>query len=186
MEEVERSANLNIERMLNVFDLHLPAPEEKAVSIISASKTRRNLQTFGRCLQFKQSSPWALLSYFCTRKTSREINAMGQVILTLFYTCELGIIVLHVMVPKPYRFNLCFLNRHGNLTTQEFSFKWVKVMLPYKVGGGLPVVGSEGGVMTHTAGSVNTQSIAFKYVMASEPYRNTLSLKQVMAGLPYI
>jgi hypothetical protein len=42
----------------------------------------------------------------------------------------------------------------------------VKVMLPYKVGGG-------GSVMTHTPGSLATQSIAFKYVMASEPYRNT-------------
>jgi hypothetical protein len=39
---VERSANPNIERMLNVFDLHLSAPEEKAVSRICASKTRRN------------------------------------------------------------------------------------------------------------------------------------------------
>jgi hypothetical protein len=62
---------------------------------------------------------------------------------------------------------------YGNLTIQEFSFKWVKVMLPYKVEGGLPVVGGGGSVMTHTAGSVTTQSIAFKYVMASEPYRNT-------------
>ncbi len=42
---VERSANPNIERMLNDFDLHLSAPEEKAVSRICASKTRRNLQT---------------------------------------------------------------------------------------------------------------------------------------------
>ncbi len=50
---VERSANPNIERMLSVFDLHLSAPEEKAVSRICASKTRRNLQTFGWCLQFK-------------------------------------------------------------------------------------------------------------------------------------
>jgi hypothetical protein len=41
---VERSANPNIERMLNVFDLHLSTPEEKAVSRICASKTRRNLQ----------------------------------------------------------------------------------------------------------------------------------------------
>ncbi len=45
-------------------------------------------------------------------------------------------------------------------------------------GGGLPVVGDGGSVMTHihtVAGSVtvSTQSIAFKYVMASEPYRNT-------------
>jgi hypothetical protein len=46
-------------------------------------------------------------------------------------------------------------------------------MLPYKVGGGLPVVGGGGSVMTHTAVSVTTQSIVLKYVKASEPYRNT-------------
>jgi hypothetical protein len=39
-------------------------------------------------------------------------------------------------------------------------------------GGGLPVVGGGGSLMTHSAGSVTTtQNIAFKYVMASEPYR---------------
>jgi hypothetical protein len=97
----------------------------------------------------------------------------------------LGIVDLHVMVSEPYRFPFAFWNRYGNLTIQEFSFKWVKVMLPYKVGGG-PVVGGGGSVMTHTAGSVTTQRIAFKYVMASEPYRNPWYLKQVMAGLPYI
>jgi hypothetical protein len=51
--------------------------------------------------------------------------------------------------------------------------------------GGMPVVGGGGSVMNHTAGSVTNQSIAFKYVMASEPYRNTWYLKQVMSGLPY-
>ncbi len=40
-------------------------------------------------------------------------------------------------------------------------------------GGGLPVVGGGGSVVTHTAGSVTTQSIAFKYVMAFKPYRTT-------------
>ena len=59
-------------------------------------------------------------------------------------------------------------------------------MLPYKVGGGLPLVGGGGSVVTHTAGSVTTQSIALKYVMASEPYKYPWYLKQVMAGLPYI
>jgi hypothetical protein len=53
-------------------------------------------------------------------------------------------------------------------------------------GGGLPVVGDRGSAMTHTAGSLTTQSIAFKYVMASGPYRNICYLKHVMAGLPYI
>ncbi len=33
---------------------------------------------------------------------------------------------------------------------------------------------------------LSTQSIAFKYVIASEPYRNTWYLKQAMADLPYI
>jgi hypothetical protein len=39
---VEQSANPNTERMLNFFDQHLSAPEEKAVSRISASETKRN------------------------------------------------------------------------------------------------------------------------------------------------
>jgi hypothetical protein len=46
-------------------------------------------------------------------------------------------------------------------------------MLLYKVGGGLPVVGGGGSVVTHTDGFVTTQSIAFKYVMAFKPYRTT-------------
>ncbi len=50
-------------------------------------------------------------------------------------------------------------------------------MLPYTGGrggkGGLPVVGGGGSLMTHSAGSVTTLSKAFKYVMASEPYRYT-------------
>ncbi len=59
------------------FDLHLSTPEEKAVSRIGATKTRRNLQTFGWCLQFKQSCPWATLSYFCRQKQSRENQYNG-------------------------------------------------------------------------------------------------------------
>jgi hypothetical protein len=51
-------------------------------------------------------------------------------------------------------------------------------------GGELPIVRGGGNVMTHTAGCVATQSIAFKYVMASKPYRDTCYLKQLVAGLP--
>jgi hypothetical protein len=94
--------------------------------------------------------------------------------LTLFYTRGLGTVVSQVMVPQPYRFfPLIFLHRYGNLTLLKFSFKWVKVMLPYTEEGGLPVVGGGGRLMPHSAGSVTTQSIALKYVMASEPYRYT-------------
>ncbi len=53
-------------------------------------------------------------------------------------------------------------------------------------GGRAACSGGGGSLMTHTTGSVSTQSIALKYVMASEPYRNTWYLKQVMAGLSYI
>ncbi len=45
-----------------------------------------------------------------------------------------------------------------------------------EMGGGLPVVGVGGSLMTHCAVSVttqSTQSIAFKYMMAYEPYRYT-------------
>ncbi len=50
---------------------------EKAMSRICASKTRRNLQTFGWCLQFIQLCLWAALSYFCLRKQSRENQYNG-------------------------------------------------------------------------------------------------------------
>ena len=69
-----------VERMLNVFDLHFPTPAVEAMSRIYARKTESNLQIFGWCLQFKQSCPWATLSYFCLQKQGREINAMRRVV----------------------------------------------------------------------------------------------------------
>ncbi len=74
---VERKANPDVERMLNVFDLHFSTPAEKAVSRICASKTERNLPIFGWCLQFKQSCPWATLSYFLSAQQSRENQCNG-------------------------------------------------------------------------------------------------------------
>jgi hypothetical protein len=69
------------EKMLNVFDLHFSTPAEKAMSKIYASKTERNLHIFGWCLQFKQSCPWATLSYFCLQNKAGKINAMRRVVL---------------------------------------------------------------------------------------------------------
>jgi hypothetical protein len=40
-------------------------------------------------------------------------------------------------------------------------------------GGGLPVMGGGGSLMTYSSGSVTTQSIVFKYLMDFEPYRYT-------------
>ena len=69
-----------VEKMLNVFDLHFPTPAVEAMSRIYACKTERNLQIFGWCLQFKQSCPWAALSYFCLQKQGRENNTMRRVV----------------------------------------------------------------------------------------------------------
>ncbi len=69
-----------IERMLNVFNLHFPAPVMEAMSRISVCKTEKNLQIFGWCLQFKQSCLRATLSYFCLRKQGRKVNAMRRVV----------------------------------------------------------------------------------------------------------
>jgi hypothetical protein len=38
----------------------------------------------------------------------KNSSRVWQALLTLFYTRGLGIDVLHVMVPEPYRFSLCF------------------------------------------------------------------------------
>ncbi len=57
-------------------------------------------------------------------------------------------------------------------------------MLPYREGGGLPLVGGVGSLMTNSAGSVTSQSIqicdGFWIIQVH------LIFKQAMAGLPYI
>ncbi len=70
-----------VERMLNVFYLHFPTSAVKAMSRICACKTERNLQMFGWCLQFKQSCPWATLSYFCLQNKAGKINKTRRVVL---------------------------------------------------------------------------------------------------------
>ncbi len=94
---VERKANPDIERMLNVFDVHFSAPAEKAVSRIYASKTGRNLQIFGWCLQLKQSCPWATLSYFCLRNKAGKTYAMGRVVLRKMFQKSSALSILFEM-----------------------------------------------------------------------------------------
>ncbi len=77
---VERKAKL-LGECWTFFNLHLPTPAMEAMSRICACKTERNLQIFGWCLQFKQSCPWATLSYFCLQKQGRKINPMRRVVL---------------------------------------------------------------------------------------------------------
>jgi hypothetical protein len=106
--------------------------------------------------------------------------------LTLFYTRGLGKVFFTYdaydgyLIPNHTGF-LCFLTK-----VWQFS-NWLKVMLPYRGWGeGCLQDGGGDSLMAHSAGSVTTQSIAFKYVMASEPYRYTRYLKQVMAGFPFV
>ncbi len=77
---VERKAKL-LGECWTFFNLYFPAPAMEAMSRICACKTKRNLQIFGWCLQFKQSCPWATLFYFCLQKQGRKINAMRRVVL---------------------------------------------------------------------------------------------------------
>jgi hypothetical protein len=77
---VERKAKL-LGECWTFFNLHFPAPAMEAMSRICACKTERNLQIFGWCSQFKQSCPWATLSYFCLQEQGRKINAMRRVVL---------------------------------------------------------------------------------------------------------
>ena len=77
----ETKGKPHVEKMLNVFDLHFSTPAVKAMSRICTCKTERNLQIFGWCLQFKQSCPWATLSYFCLQNKAGKINAMRRVVL---------------------------------------------------------------------------------------------------------
>ncbi len=86
-------------------------------------------------------------------------------ILTLFYTRGLAIVILRVMIPLSYRYH-----RYGEGSDA------------IQRGEGLPAVGGGVRLMTHSVGTSTAQIIALKYVMASEPYRYTWYLKQVMAG----
>ncbi len=127
-EGVERSASPNIERMLNVFDSHLSAPDEKAVSRICACKPRRNLQTFGRCFQFKQSYPkaFALLLLYA-KQAEKSIQRAN--LLRKFVSEKLSIID-----PLWRRRNPCNLWSHWHCCQKTTAY-FVKVKKDWKRGG---------------------------------------------------
>ena len=74
---VERKAKL-LGECWTFFNLHFPAPAMEAMSRICTCKTERNLQIFGWCLQFKQSCPWATLSYFCLQNKAGKSTHWGE------------------------------------------------------------------------------------------------------------
>ncbi len=111
---MERSANPNIERMLNVFYLHLSTPEAKAVSRICASKTRRNLQTIGWCLQSNGHDRGLHYLTFVCGKQSRENQHNGEKYLrkAQHYQSslkeEMGLCKLNSLTLPPTNCNLFF------------------------------------------------------------------------------
>jgi hypothetical protein len=75
---------------------------------------------------------------------------------------------------------MCWFLNHTCVSFAVWQFNYSRVPFPMGEGfaaiqrrGGLPVIRGGGSLMTHGAGSVTTQSVAFKYVMAFEPYRYT-------------
>jgi hypothetical protein len=92
----------HVERMLNVFHLHFSTPAEKAMSRIYAYETERNLQIFGWCLQFKQSCPWATLSYFCLQNKAGKINAMRRVVLRKMFQKSSALSIHFEMRRSPF------------------------------------------------------------------------------------
>jgi hypothetical protein len=68
----------HIERMLNVFYLNLSTPEEKAVSRICTSKTRRNLQHLaGAYNSNSHARGLHYLTFVCGNKAGK-INTTGE------------------------------------------------------------------------------------------------------------
>ncbi len=114
---VERKANPDIERMLNIFDLHFSTLAEKAVFRICASKIRRNLQTFGWCLQFKQPCQWATLSYFCLQNKAGKINAMGRVVLRKMSQKSSSLSILFEMRRSPLQIEFANICRQKTTTS---------------------------------------------------------------------
>ncbi len=106
-----------VERMLNVFDLHFSTPAEKAMSRICASKTERNLQIFGWCLQFKQSCPWATLSYFCLQNKAGKINAIRRVVLRKMFQKSSALSIHFEMRRSPFANWIHYICRQKTTTS---------------------------------------------------------------------
>ncbi len=101
--------------MLNYFDLHFPTPAVEALSRIYACKTERNLQIFGWCLQFKQSCPWATLSYFCLLNKAGKSTQWGESsqktyqkssALSIHFECEEVSLQIEITTLPPKNHNL--------------------------------------------------------------------------------
>jgi hypothetical protein len=78
--------------MLNIFDLHLSTPEEKAVSRICASKTRRNCKHLaGAYNSNSHARGLHYLTFVCENKAGK-INTAGRAVLRKNVSEKLSII----------------------------------------------------------------------------------------------
>ncbi len=74
---VERKANPDIERMLNVFDLHFSTPAEKAMSGICAPKTERSFANTWLVHAIQTVMPVGYTILLLSAKQSRENQRNG-------------------------------------------------------------------------------------------------------------
>jgi hypothetical protein len=89
---VERSANPNIERMLNVFDLHISTPEEKAVLEFALPKPGEICKHLaGAYNSNSHACGLPYLTFVCGNKVEK-INTTGRVVLRKNVSEKLSII----------------------------------------------------------------------------------------------
>jgi hypothetical protein len=89
---VEQSANPNVERMLNVSIYTSLHQKRKQCLEFALPKPGEICKHLAGAYNSKQSCPWASLSYFCMRKTSRKINATGRGVIRKNVSEKLSII----------------------------------------------------------------------------------------------
>ncbi len=102
---VERDANPNVLRVCWTVLIHIFLHQlRKQLSRIYTTKSRRNLQTFGWCLRFKQLHPWYSNALLLHAKTSRETFAIGIHLLKKRVSEKFSIIYPFWIRKKPLQF----------------------------------------------------------------------------------
>ncbi len=94
---MERKANPDIERMLNVFDLHFSTQAEKAVSRNLRFQNCEKLANIWLVLAIQTVMPVGYTILLLSAKQSRENHAMGQVLLRKMFQESSALSILFEM-----------------------------------------------------------------------------------------
>jgi hypothetical protein len=112
------------EIMLNAFNPQSLYTSWKQLYRIYTSKSRRNLQTFGWCLQFQQLHPWDSNILLLHAKTSRGTFAIGINLLRRCVSESFSIIYPFWIRRKPSQFGSCWHCCQKTTTSCEFKEGW--------------------------------------------------------------